>query len=161
MDTLHAEVDLRQEAERLLDELCAAHPMGYRPTLVWKGALRVSAGMAYFTRREIGLSPHLLVNLERLRTTLVHEYAHLLAVARHGRGAAGHGVHWRAAMLELGASPEVRHRFEVQRNRPRQIVAYLCRKCGQELRRNRRLPKRRKYGTLGAAAPSRLPASAR
>ena len=131
-------------AERLLDSLCADFPMGYRPHLHWK-RLRVSAGMAYFRLKAIGLSVALLDDEQKLESTLKHEYAHLLAYHRHGRKGVGHGEPWRRAMHDLGVKPEVYHRYEVQRNTKRQQVSYLCQRCGVVILRTRRLPRRHKY----------------
>lgn len=136
--------DLIEHADRLLDRLCADFPIGYRPQILWK-RLRVTAGMAYFRAKAIGLSSIVLDSHEKLEITLRHEYAHLMAYARHGRKGAGHGEHWRAAMHELGLKPEVHHRYDVQRNQKRQQVAYLCQRCGTVITRSRRLPRRRKY----------------
>lgn len=135
---------LIEHAERLLDRLCETFPIGYRPSLVWKG-LRVSAGMAYFRAKTIGLSRNILDTEEKLEITLKHEYAHLMAYARHGRKGVGHGDAWKQAMADLGVKAEVRHRYEVLRNEKRQQVSYLCTRCGILIHRTRRLPKRRKY----------------
>ena len=131
-------------AERELDRLCAAFPLGYRPALEWR-AFRTTAGMAYFRRRAIGLGAAVLTTPERLADTLVHEYAHLLAVCRHGARGAGHGAAWRQAMADLGAEPRVRHAYEVARNAARQRVLYRCVRCGVAIERRRRLPKGRVY----------------
>jgi predicted SprT family Zn-dependent metalloprotease len=146
---------LRALAEETLDRLCEGFPMDYRPVLIWKG-MRVSAGMAYFQKGSIGLSIPLLDSEERLISTLKHEYAHLLAYSRHGRKGTGHGIHWRNAMVELGEKPEVHHRYEVERNKPRQEVLYVCKKCGALIPRNRRLPKRRKYLHAACGGPIAL-----
>jgi len=137
-------MDFRAQAETLLDELYAKHPMSYRPRIIWK-AMRVSAGMAYYRLGAIGLSSRVLDTEEKMRSTLIHEYAHLLAVHRHGRKAANHGPHWQITMRELGAEPVVRHRYDVERNKPRQKVEYRCQRCGKLIERSRRLPRRRKY----------------
>jgi SprT protein len=146
---------LGEHAERLLDDLCERFPMGYRPALLWK-PLRVSAGIAYWTRGHIGLSLYLLDTAERLEVTLVHEYAHLLAVHRHGKAGAGHGPHWQQAMRDLGAEPIVRHRYDVVRNAERQEVEYSCVLCGVKLRRHRRLPRNRKYVHAGCGGSLKL-----
>jgi SprT protein len=101
--------------------------------------------MAYYGTFTIGLSRHVLTDEERVRETLVHEYAHLLAYAREGKTGAGHGAAWRRAMADLGAPANVRHRYEVRRNARRQRVAYRCRKCGKDFTRARRLPSTRTY----------------
>jgi len=139
---------LAANAAAILAELTASHPLGYVPVLQWKN-LRVTAGMAYYTKGMIALSRVLLTDEARLRRTLVHEYAHLLAVARHGRKAAGHGAAWRQAMLELGAEPEVTHKYEAKRNARRQQVTYRCKGCGASIVRARRLPRRRKWVHAG------------
>lgn len=107
--------------------------------------MRVSAGMTYYRTNTIGLSSRILDTEDRVRDTLVHEFAHLVAFERHGQFGAGHGRPWKEAMLELGADPKVRHGYEVQRNDPRQRVVYRCSRCGIEIARKRRLPRRRKY----------------
>lgn len=131
-------------AEAELDRLCRYHPVGYRPTIMWKN-LRVTAGVAYYRKRAIGLSSLLITDRYRLRATVIHEYAHLLAVARYGLRAGGHGAEWGQAMRELGADPVIRHCYVVQRNAKHQKVVYKCLKCGTRLDRARRLPQRKRY----------------
>ncbi len=135
---------LREYAEAVLEEAMAAFPVGYRPALVWK-PFRVTAGMAYYRLKAIGLSISLLNDRERVKDTLLHEYAHLLAFHRHGRKAAGHGPEWQQAMQDLGLPPEVRHRYEVTRNQRRQKVVYRCARCGEEFDRVRKFPRGRVY----------------
>jgi len=105
----------------------------------------VSAGMAYYRDRTIGLSIPILDTEAKLDSTFKHEYAHLLAYARQGKKGAGHGPAWQQAMRDLGEEPVVHHRYEVNRNQPRQQVLYKCKRCGLLLTRKRRLPRRRKY----------------
>jgi len=135
---------LQAYATALLQRLMAAHPLPYQPKLEWR-SYRVTAGMAYWKLGTIGLSRQVLQTEIQVRDTLIHEYAHLLAVARAGANAANHGPHWQQAMRDLGAPPVVRHTYEVTRNRPRQVTVYRCLKCGKEFERARRLPKRRRY----------------
>ncbi|HEY0867432.1 MAG TPA: SprT-like domain-containing protein [Fimbriimonas sp.] len=142
-------------AEALLAETMRAHPLPYQPRIVWK-PYRVTAGMAYFKIGVIGLSVHVLRDEAMVRETLLHEYAHLLAVARHGRTAAGHGKEWRGAMRELGLDPVVRHRYEVCRNIPRQRVTYRCLRCAKSIQRLRRLPKGKRYVHAGCGGDLRL-----
>jgi SprT protein len=146
---------LRAYAENLLEKLCAAFPLGYSPTLDWR-RLRVTAGVAYYKEGRIALSEILLDGEERLRVTLIHEYAHLLAFKRHGRRGVGHGEGWQRAMKDLGMEARVRHTYEVSRNKPRQQVVYRCSKCGQSFTRARRLPKRRKYVHANCGGPLTL-----
>lgn len=142
-------------AERELDRLCASHPLGYRPALEWR-PFRTTAGMAYFRRRAIGLGAAVLTTPERLTDTLVHEYAHLLAFARHGARGVGHGPAWRQAMTELGAEPCVHHTYAVARNAPRQRVVYRCVRCGAAIERRRRLPKGTTYVHAGCGGGLKL-----
>lgn len=136
--------EMERLAQQILAEAMTRFPLRQLPRLRWK-PLRVSAGIAYYRKGEIGLSSILLDTPDRLRVTLLHEYAHLLAVERHGRRGANHGPYWKQAMDDLGLEPRVRHNYDVERNAARQSVVYRCRRCGSEIRRSRRLPRNRKY----------------
>lgn len=136
--------DLERLAVSLLAELESRFPFKRPPRIVWK-PYRVSAGKAYLRDNVIGLSRHLLTTRERLRDTLLHEFAHLLAVERHGLAGAGHGPAWRKAMEDVGAPPEVYHRYAVRRNQRRQRVVYACGKCGARFVTARRFPRGRRY----------------
>lgn len=129
--------------------------MSYVPTIVWKG-YRVTAGMAYYRTGIIGLSKRVLTTPEAVRETLLHEYAHLLAVHRHGRAAANHGPAWQQAMRDLGLEPKVRHTYEVERNSARQKVTYVCTRCGKPIVRTRRLPGKRRYVHVDCGGGLRL-----
>lgn len=135
---------LQARAQELLLRACEQHPIGYVPKIVWK-RFRVTAGQAHYKTGVIALSSILLNEPSRLETTLLHEYAHLMAYVRHGRKGVGHGEAWKAAMREVGLEPIVRHKYEVQRNVARQEVAYSCQRCGATLLRRRKLPSRRRY----------------
>jgi len=147
--------DLESFADRILDELMATHPMRRRPEIEWRN-LRVTAGLACYHEHQIRLSRIVLRDEESVRATLIHEYAHLLAVERFGRAGAGHGPHWKSVMRELGAAPQVRHSYAVQRNQKRQEVAYRCDRCGTLLTRSRKLPARRPYVHNGCGGLVRL-----
>jgi SprT protein len=131
-------------AEHWLEELLARFPLKKRPKLVWRN-LRVSAGIADYRNCEIRLSRTLLTDAERLRSTLLHEFAHHLAYERAGRTGANHGEPWRQAMRDLGEKPEVYHRYEVERKLKFKPHVYRCLKCGSEFRRLRRIPRNRIY----------------
>src|SRR5438105_1140594 len=135
---------LRALADEILREAMERFPLSYVPVIRWKN-LRVSAGMAYYRVGTIGLSALILDTPEKLRLTLLHEYAHLLAYDRHGKKAANHGIYWKRAMLDLGLEPKVRHNYECARNSARQTVTYRCQKCGASIERSRRLPRNRRY----------------
>ena len=147
--------ELTTAADNALRDAMARHPVGYVPTILWKG-YRVTAGMAYYRSGTIGLSTKVLQNAEAVRETLLHEYAHLLAVMRHGPRAANHGQPWQQAMRDLGLIPTVRHGFDVERNVARQRVTYLCARCGKPIVRTRRLPKRRRYVHANCGGDLRL-----
>lgn len=132
-----------------------AFPLNYRVRLQWRG-YRVTAGIAYYRTGIIGLSQKVLPTVEAVRETVLHEYAHLLAVFRHGRPAANHGPPWQKAMADLGLPPTVRHSFAVERNVKRQRVIYHCSRCGAPIVRHRRLPKRRKYVHANCGGDLRL-----
>lgn len=130
--------DPAARALEVLEELLTRSPLRYRPRIEWR-AFRTTAGMAYCERGVIGLNRSLLTDESRLRDTLTHEFAHLLAYERHGRRGLGHGTAWRTAMLELGAEPRVRHDMPCARNAQRQRVRYRCTRCWAEFSRARRL----------------------
>lgn len=142
-------------AEAALAEAITKFPLSYTPRVEWRG-YRVTAGMAYYRTGVIGLSERVLTTPEAVRETLLHEYAHLLAVYRHGTKAANHGPAWQKAMADLGLPPTVRHTYAVERNERRQQVTYLCLKCGKEFVRGRRLPRQRKYVHVGCGGDLRL-----
>lgn len=136
-------------AESILQALHHRHPLKRPARLEWR-RYRTTAGRAHFRENLITLSASILDTEEKLRDTLIHEYAHLLAYERYGRrGGTGHGPAWQHAMRELGAKPEVRHRYECQRNRPRQRVVYRCDGCKKEFHRLRRLPRKGRFRHAG------------
>ena len=135
---------LRIFAQAHLEKLSQDFPLGYEPELIWRG-YRVTAGLAYYRKGVIGLSHRVLKDEKAVLETLTHEYAHLLAVARHGQRGAGHGPAWKQAMFDLGQEPKVRHNYEVEHNISRQAVTYQCIRCGKEFVRARRFPKRQRY----------------
>ncbi len=147
--------ELNDAADQALAFAVERFPLGYVPRVIWKG-YRVTAGIAYYRTRTIGLSTKVLQTPESVRETLLHEYAHLLAVHRHGTNAANHGEPWRQAMRDLGLEPIVRHSYDVERNEKRQLVTYVCLRCGKPIHRNRRLPKRRRYVHANCGGDLRL-----
>lgn len=130
-------------------------PLPLRPALRWKN-LRVSAGIAHYRSWSISLSRLLLTTEQRVADTLAHEYAHLLAVHRHGPKAANHGSLWKQAVRDLGYEPSVRHAYDVQRNARRQQAVYECARCGALIYRSRRLPKGRRYVHAACGGAVRL-----
>ncbi|MBS1720767.1 MAG: SprT-like domain-containing protein [Armatimonadetes bacterium] len=137
------ETEQKALTDALLLEVMRDFPIPTAPKIVWKN-LRVSAGLALYLENEIRLSKRILDTEDKVRETFLHEYAHLLAFARHGRAGAGHGKPWKDAMRELGLDPQVRHRYAVERNEKRQQVLYVCKRCGLEFVRGRRFPRGRR-----------------
>ena len=138
---------LAEYAEQLLADALARHPIK-PPKLEWR-EYRTTAGRAHFDHWAITLSMFVLRDPDQVRDTLLHEYAHLLAFHRHGKNGRGHGSAWQQAMADLGLPPEVKHRYQCQRNLPRQMVVYRCAACGVAIQRARRLPRRRRYTHAG------------
>lgn len=131
-------------AQLALNEAVQQFPLSYEPILEWR-RYSVTAGMAHYMQGRITLSAVVLKDPEHIRETLLHEYAHLLAFDRHGRKGAGHGKHWKQAMVDLGLEPKVHHHYEVVRNQSRQVVVYQCKKCGESFSRKRRLTQSKRY----------------
>lgn len=115
-------------------------PLTKLPRLEWR-RYPVTAGTANYREWSISLSLIVLQDPQQVKTTLLHEYAHLLAVDRAGLKAANHGPEWRTAMQDLGLEPIVRHQYEVHRSR--KLAVYRCRKCAAVFERRRRLPRGR------------------
>lgn len=147
--------DLREFATQLMAQLEARFPVGGPVHLEWR-AYRVTAGMAFYLENRIALSDRVLLTREQVTETLIHEYAHLLAFARHGRKATGHGPAWRQAMRDLGAEPRVRHAYPVQRNQVRQATRYACLRCGVTFLRARKLAAHRRYVHRGCGGALKL-----
>jgi len=149
-----------QFAQELLDRLAVEFPMKAPAKIAWR-YYRVAAGKAYFHQGVIGLSSRLLDTEEKVRDTLIHEYAHLLAVDRHGRIAANHGPLWQRAMRDLGAEPTRTHSYAVEPPRQSKEVTYRCEKCLREIVRKRRLPRGRKFVHASCGGALRLVGEAR
>jgi SprT protein len=147
-------------AQRLLDQIAAEFALKEPARIEWR-LYRVAAGKAYFHEGVIGLSSRLLDTEEKVRDTLIHEYAHLLAVDRHGRVAANHGPLWQRAMRDLGAEPTRTHSYEVEPPRQSKAVTYRCEKCHREIIRKRCLPRGRLFVHAQCGGSLRLIAEAR
>ncbi|HLO97958.1 MAG TPA: SprT-like domain-containing protein [Fimbriimonas sp.] len=147
-----ADEGLHRDALQILDEVQSRFPLKGAAQLEWR-RYRVTAGMAHYQSRLITLSVHVLKDTEQLRSTLLHEYAHLLAYDRHGRKGMGHGELWKRAMLDLGQPPKVYHQYEVQRNSPKRKHVYACARCGEKIERHRRLASKRRYYHRSCGGP--------
>ena len=125
-----------------------------------------SAGQFRRTGRGGLLIRYNLLLLERhpqefLSQTVPHEAAHLVVFNRFGSRVAPHGREWRAVMAAFGARPDRCHNFSVEDLQTRQLrryhyrcayrahhltsirhtrilsgQVYLCKQCGQPVRRN-------------------------
>ncbi|MBS1706790.1 MAG: SprT-like domain-containing protein [Armatimonadetes bacterium] len=135
---------LVEQAQFMLDEAFLRFPIKKKPLIEWR-PYRTTAGRAAFKANAILLSSLVLTDSEKLRDTLLHEYAHLLAFHREGKAAMNHGLAWQQAMRDLGVEPERTHKYDCKRNQSRQVVIYRCDKCGSTFPRKRRLPQRRAY----------------
>lgn len=142
-------------AAATLAELVAKFPLRRPVSVEWRG-YRTTAGMADLRRNVILLGPRVLNTQEKLVSTLKHEFAHLLAVDRHGLRGRGHGAAWTQAMADLGEPREVYHRYEVRRNQARSLAIYRCERCGVEFQRRRQLPKRGRYVHIHCGGSLRL-----
>mgnify|MGYP002781116176 CR=1 FL=1 len=138
-------VDLDRYARSVLAEAAARFPLSREPGLEWSGRMTTTAGLALYRPWTIRLSSRVLDDAAKVRSTLLHEYAHLLAVDRDGLGAANHGPSWRRAMRDLGQEPSVRHDYAVERRIARRRVVYRCAGCGAEIVRARRLARGRRW----------------
>lgn len=98
-----AEVEERS-AEAMLRHGLSGWGFGFGRGKRTLGTTRVRPGASTGTVR---LSRHLVLSgsEDRVRETLLHEIAHAVAFARHGRRALNHGPLWRAVAREVGAAP--------------------------------------------------------
>lgn len=137
-------LELDEEAQSALAQVWNDFPLTRMPDLEWR-TYSVTAGTANYRDWKICLSRKVLQGPEQVRTTLLHEYAHLMAVDRFGMKAASHGAEWKSCMAMLGLPPTVRHSYEVDRSN-RSVVQYRCQKCGQVIEARRRLARTKVWG---------------
>ncbi len=135
-------------AQDLVDSLCDRQPVAIRPNLEWSGRMHVVAGRVFLRTGLIRLSIPLLTDPDRVRQTVLHEYAHLMVHTRWGKKVKPHGPEWKEAMLELGAEPRRTHAYTSER-KPRRSWTYRCTACGFEFTRRRRLAHGREYRHIG------------
>lgn len=74
---------------------------------------------------------------DSLRDTILHEFAHALAYARHGNKAWNHGPLWKEACGDLGANPNRISYQAYDVERPPAKYTLRCPQCGIEDRRHR------------------------
>lgn len=97
---------------------------------------------------------------ERLVETFLHELAHLFDHLTHQPGKLyrrAHGDGWRRWALALQIAPVLCGDSEALRQLhvSRLKVVAVCKRCGYELRRLRRLPRRRRYSHVGCGGTFR------
>jgi SprT protein len=133
-------------------DLCREHgleALARGVVVEWNPRMRTTAGRAHCKERRIELNTRLqgLPEGERdreLRTTFLHELAHLVAYARAaGRRIAPHGPEWRQACRDLGIPDEGRcHTLDFQPRRLARKYAYACPACDAVIERVRPLRRR-------------------
>ena len=80
--------------------------------IVWNGRLRTSGGRALLHQQQVELNPRLIAqNPQYFSMVLIHELAHLITTARHGR-VKPHGREWQQLMIAAGENPTVRHSMD-------------------------------------------------
>lgn len=111
------------------------------------GRLTRSAG-TYRPEGDIAISSHFLAGhgVEGTRGVLLHEIAHHVVRAVHGRSAPPHGRAFKQAAGALGADLRAEH-FAA----PRLVYVYRCPACGWEWRRGRRVRRGRRYSCARCA----------
>ena len=115
----------------------------------WNPRMRTAAGRAFAKDFRIELNPRLqdLPADQReteLRSTFLHELAHLFAFARAGRRRIQpHGIEWQEACHDLGIPGEARcHALDFKPRRLTRNYAYSCPHCRAVIQRVRRLSRR-------------------
>jgi len=145
--------------QNALKEAALVCPLKREVAVRWKN-YPVTAGRAYLRESLICLSTSILTTPERVRETLLHEYAHLVVFERSGPKARPHGREWRGVMQTLGLAPCVTHSYDcVRRTRPKPY-AVRCESCGARLPRARPLNRSRLYKHVGCGGRIRMEKSA-
>jgi SprT protein len=110
---LRAEVKAKvADAIRLARQIYRRHFDMPRISYGVRGAV---AGKASLSEWEVKLNATLLKEnaQEMVSDTVVHEVAHLVTRAMHGRAVASHGDEWKSVMRSLGVNPSRTHSFDV------------------------------------------------
>ncbi len=146
--TLPEEIDFQEVARRALEYACGVLPIKRLVTLQWK-TYPVSAGRAFLHEYRICLSRTLLITEQRIRDTVLHEYAHLVVFDKYGHKALPHGPEWREVMRKFDLQPKATHDYDCARTgRPKPYLC-KCQSCGYELARTRPLKRNRIYNHIG------------
>ncbi len=136
-----------QKSVELLDALAAI------PIQASRATTRLGSYVAH-GRRPLCIRLQFAQSETELRETLLHEVAHacdhltqsvLRRMCRRKRFA--HGPSWRAWAVALGVEPSCRGASDAVRalHQSRIKVVAMCTRCGEEIRRVRRLPRGARY----------------
>jgi len=145
---LQAIADEAIEALRLGTVSGLAAQPGLGPVRVrLSGRLTRSAG-TYRPGGDVAISSHFLAahGVAGVRGVLLHEIAHHVVRAVHGRGATPHGRAFKQTAAALGADLRAEAFFA-----PRLVYLYRCPTCGWEWRRGRRARRGRRYSCTRCA----------
>ena len=110
--------------------------------VVWNKRMRTTAGRAFWPEGKIELNPILeKVAPEEVRSTLLHELAHLVAYARAGRRRiSAHGAEWRQACSDLGIPGErATHTLPLPGRTMQKKWRYTCPACSEVFDRVRKM----------------------
>ncbi len=124
-----------------------------RCTIELNSRMRSTAGRANYTQNKIILNNRLLSdNPDHLEQTFVHELAHLISYALHGRAGTGHGPNWKRVMRTLGYSPDRTHSLDTSGLRRvhsvKGIARCSCRTYNLKARRFNKILRGAKYRCL-------------
>jgi SprT protein len=110
--------------------------------VVWNSRMRTTAGRAFWPEGKIELNPKLEeLAPDEVKSTLLHELAHLVAYARAGRKRINaHGVEWRQACADLGIPGErATHSLPLPGRTMQKKWRYACPACGEGFDRVRKM----------------------
>ena len=107
----------------------------------WNNAKRL-AGEIHYGPNIIKLHVNLLKNPKHLKTTLLHEVAHLIAYYEYGDH--GHGYSWKKVMRDLRQDPKRCHNYDnIKIDKHNATRKYVCPRCSNVMYTARKL--KRKY----------------
>jgi predicted SprT family Zn-dependent metalloprotease len=133
--------DLTMECVELVRSLCPGKLEDHL-SVCWNQRMRSTAGRAFWPEGRIELNPRLLdFAPDEVRSTMLHELAHLLAYARAGRRRIkAHGAEWRQACRELGIPHEsVTHSLPLPSREMAKKWRYTCPVCQESIERVRKM----------------------
>ena len=111
-------------------------------SVVWNQRMRSTAGRAFWPEGRIELNPRLIdFSADEVRSTMLHELAHLVAYARVGRKRIkAHGSEWRQACHDLGIPNErATHNLPLPTREITRKWRYSCPACEEAIERVRKM----------------------